>query len=187
MKEELKDERSDEMVLTEGPLTVHTPLGTFEIKPWTFGSYRKVAVHVEALLTDLEQKGIDFELLFNRFALNTYMAMVAIPIEEGKEVDPELINKASEEFNEEYRNLMRMMSVCAQHVAEVIVNTLPITHEELDEFQAEDVLTLFMGIVVKNEGVLKNVYRLFEIQYSNEATLGGSKREDQSETQESTS
>lgn len=161
-KEEMKDERADDIVLTEGPVTVSTSMGDFVVVPWPFGIYAKVGHIVDNMFHDLEARGVGFELLFNRHAMEAYFFHVGIPLEEGKEVDPEIAELAAKDFDREYGKLMRVMAIVAPQAREIIHRSLEIEYEHIDGMQADEVMRLFMTILSKNEGVLKNVYGLFE-------------------------
>jgi hypothetical protein len=159
------DTRSDEEVLSEGPVTVKTSQGDFEVKPWTFGTYHKVAFLVENMISDLEKKGIDPDLLFTRMALVQYIYHVDMPMQEGKEVDPVMANEFADKLNKETADLIKLFSGCAVQARPIIMETCGLTDEQVDALDAQEAMNLFVVIIAKNEGVLKNVYGLFEGQH----------------------
>jgi hypothetical protein len=166
--DELKDNRPDEIVLTEGPVTVPTSIGDFVIAPWSFGVYAKVGHLVDNMFSDLEKKGISFELLFHQQAINHYFIHVGIPLEEAIEsgvdpdIDPEVAELAVRSFDKEFGDLMRLVAVIAPAAGGIIKATLGLDEEDVNEMQADEVIKLFLVIIAKNEGVLKNVYGLFD-------------------------
>jgi hypothetical protein len=168
VEEELKDDRTDEVVLTEGPITVSTTKGDFVIKPWSFGVYAKVGNLVDNMFHDIEARGLGFELLFNRQAIRNYFINVGIPLEEAMEagekpdLDPDLVDLAVRDFDREYGQLMRLVAIIAPQARGIIHLTLDLDYETIDEMEADEVLKLFLVIIAKNEGVLKNVYGLFD-------------------------
>lgn len=168
VEEELQDNRPDEIVLTEGPVTVPTSIGDFVVAPWSFGVYAKVGHLVDNMFSDLDSRDISFELLFHRVALQQYFIHVGIPLEEAAEagvapdIDPEVAELAVKSFDKEFGELMRLVAVCAPAAGAIIQATLGLDEEDVNEMQADEVIKLFLVIIAKNEGVLKNVYGLFE-------------------------
>lgn len=167
-EEELQDNRPDEVVLTEGPVTVSTSIGDFVVAPWSFGVYAKVGHLVDNMFQDLENRGISFELLFHRQALQQYFLHVGIPLEEAEEkgvapdIDPEVAELAVKSFDKEFGDLMRLVAIIAPAAGGIIQATLGLDEEDINEMQADEVIKLFLVIIAKNEGVLKNVYGLFD-------------------------
>lgn len=146
-----KEERSDDMILTELESFKFPVCGKeIEIKPWSFGKYAKdISPKMEEIFEAIDKSNMDLSSLV---VLKSYLSP-ALTDEEKREFD-KLVGAAN-------KAMMRLMGKISLQVMDIIEASTNMKRKDIEELNPTDVFYLCIHMYFLNPTVLGNVFMPF--------------------------
>ena len=159
-KEEIVEEkspRSDEVVLPD-EFVFNLPVSRTEvvIRPWSWGTYTKIASDVDKIFDIIENSNLKVAELGNIIKLQD---KIHPKLFGGEEVDPDDLREYNESIKSANYVMIRLMAKLSDLILPILEISTGMARDEIEDLNPTDIHTLVMSVYYVNPTVLGNVYQ----------------------------
>ncbi len=156
-KEEVKDSRPDEVVLPdEYTLTMPVSRQEITIRPWSWGTYTKIAAKIDKIFEILDNSGLDLQKLGETIKLQDELQAQLFS---GEKVDYSSVKEYNELTKSANFVMIRLMPKVSDLIVPILAISTGLEEEEILDFNPTDIYTLVVTVYYVNPTVLGNVYQ----------------------------
>ncbi len=154
---EKEDFRSDEVVLPD-EFIFNLPVSRKEvtIRPWSWGTYTKIASKVDKIFDIIEDSNMDVAELGGIIKLQD---KIHPKLFSGEEVDPDDLREYNESIKSANYVMIRLMAKLSDLILPILEISTGMARDEIEDLNPTDIHTLVMSVYYVNPTVLGNVYQ----------------------------